>query len=79
MSDRQITVEATGDKQLANEACDEGFKAGVEKLVDVLFQGLITADTPAERKQTLQRFEKGLGIYKDAYQSAKQAVDNVFS
>ncbi|HZN29744.1 MAG TPA: hypothetical protein VFB68_13680 [Xanthobacteraceae bacterium] len=67
------------DKELANSACDDGFKEGVQNMIEILLQGWITAQTPAERKQTVQRFQNGLGIYKDAYQSAKKAIDAVFS
>jgi hypothetical protein len=66
------------DKQLAMDACDQGFKDGVEKMIDVLVQGLIIAKTQSEKKQAVQRFQNGLGIYKDAHVSAQQAIDTVF-
>ncbi len=66
------------DKELANGACDDGFKDGVQKMVEVLLQGWIIAQTPAERKQAAQRFQNGLSLYKDAYQSAQQAITKVF-
>jgi hypothetical protein len=42
------------DKQLAMDACDQGFKDGVEKMIDVLVQGLIIAKTQSEKKQAVQ-------------------------
>ena len=53
--------------QLATEACDQGFQEGVRKMVEILLQG---STTPTEHKQAMQRFRKGLGIYKEAYASA---------
>ena len=67
-----------GDKQLASDACDEGFKGSMQKLVDVLFQGLIAAKTPAEKEKTVRRFQNGLGIWKEAYESAQQSINAVF-
>ena len=65
--------------QLAAEACDQGFRAGVEKMVEILLQGWVIAQNPTEQKQAVQRFRNGLGIYQEAYVSAKQAVAEVFS
>ena len=31
-----------------------------------------------EKKQAVQRFQKGLELYKEAYRSAQQAIDEVF-
>jgi hypothetical protein len=66
------------DKQLASEGCDEGFKNCVQKMVDVLVQGLIAAKTPAKKQEAVQRFQNGLGICKEAYQNAQQAINAVF-
>jgi hypothetical protein len=62
--------------QLATEACDQGFQEGVRKIVEILLQG---STTPTEHKQAMQRFRKGLGIYKEAYANAQQAIAEVFS
>ena len=37
--------------QLAVEACDQGFRAGVEKMVEILLQGWVIAQNPTEQKQ----------------------------
>jgi hypothetical protein len=66
----------TNAAQLANEACDQGFQEGVRKMVEILLQG---STTPTEHKQAMQRFRKGLGIYKEAYANAQQAIAEVFS
>jgi predicted secreted protein len=66
----------TNAGQLANEACDQGFQEGVRKMVEILLQG---STTPTEHKQAMQRFRKGLRIYKEAYASAQQAIAEVFS
>jgi hypothetical protein len=65
--------------QLAAEACDQGFKTGVEKMVGILLDGWVIAQSPSEQKQAVQRFRNGLGLYKEAYAGAKQAVAEVFS
>ena len=65
--------------QLAAEACDQGFSSGVEKMVEILLQGWVIAQNPTEQKQAVQRFKNGLGMYKDAYASAQQAVADVFA
>jgi len=67
------------DKQLASAACDEGFQDGVQKMVEVLLQGWIIAKTQTERKQVAQRFQNGLVLYKEAYHSAQQAINEVFA
>ncbi len=64
---------------LASEACDKGFQVGVEKMVEVLLQGWVIAQSESEKKQAVQRFKTGIGIYKGAYLSAKQAISEVFS
>ena len=79
MAKKAMTARQTGAAQLATEACDQGFQAGVEKMVEILLQGWVIAQNPAEQKQAVQRFKNGLGIYKDAYASAQQAVAEVFS
>jgi hypothetical protein len=66
----------TNAAQLANEACDQGFQEGVRKMVEILLQG---STTPTEHKQAMQRFRKGLGIYKEAYANAQQAIAEVLS
>ena len=68
-----------GEKGFANEGCDEGFKEGVQKMVEVLVQGYIQAKTASEKKQALDRFQKGLAIYKDAYEDAQKAIEAVFT
>ena len=65
--------------QLAAEACDQGFRSGVEKMVEIVLQGWVIAQNPTEQKQAVQRFKNGLGMYKDAYASAQQAVADVFA
>ena len=74
MNDKQVT----SDKQLAGEACDEGFKIAVQQKVDVLFRLWLQAETAADKKKALQQFKNGLGICKDAYQVARQTIDAVF-
>ena len=49
-----------GAAQLATEACDQGFQAGVEKLVKILLQGWVIAQNPSEQKQAVQRFKNGI-------------------
>lgn len=78
MAKKTMTAE-NGAAQLASEACDQGFRSGVEKMVEILLQGWVIAQSPTEQKQAVQRFRNGLGIYKDAYASAQQAVAEVFS
>ena len=34
--------------QLATEACDQGFQDGVRKMVEILLQGWVIAQTPNE-------------------------------
>jgi hypothetical protein len=51
----------------------------VEKMVEVLLQGWVIAQSESEKKQAVQRFKTGIGIYKGAYLSAKQAISEVFS
>jgi hypothetical protein len=76
---RPIDEEHTmNDKALAKEACDSGFMDGVHKSVDILLQGWVIAKTQTEKKQAVQRFQKGLELYKEAYRSAQQAIDEVF-
>jgi len=67
------------EKEFANDGCDAGFKEGVQKMVEVLVQGYILATTAAEKKQVLQRFQKGLEIYKDAYEDAQKTINIVFT
>jgi hypothetical protein len=64
---------------LASEACDQGFQEGVQKMVEVLLQGWVIAQSDTEKKQAVQRFKTGIGIYKGAYLSAKEAIGEVFS
>jgi hypothetical protein len=75
----QLNEDVMSDKQLASEACDEGFKDGIQKMVEVLLQGWIIAKTQTEKKQVVQRFQNGLGMYKEAYKSAQLAIDEVFT
>lgn len=65
-------------RTVSGEACDQGFRAGLEKMVEILLQGWVIAQNPTEQKQAVQRFRNGLGIYHEAYVSAKQAVAEVF-
>ena len=65
--------------QLATEACDQGFQDVVRKMVEILLQGWVIAQTPNEQKQAVQRFRNGLGIYNEAHASAQQAVAEVLS
>jgi hypothetical protein len=78
MAKRAMSAGQTSAAQLAAEACDQGFKGGVEKMVGILLDGWVIAQTPTEQKQAVQRFRNGLGLY-EAYASAKQAVAEVFS
>ena len=70
--------EIMSEKELASEACDAGLNGCVQKMADVLFQGMIAAKTPAEKQQAVQRFQNGLGIWKEAYQNAQQSINAVF-
>jgi len=76
---KAMSTEHANAAQLATEACDEGFRAGVEKMVEILLQGWVIAQNPTEQKQAVQRFRNGLEIYKEAYASAQLAVTDVFS
>jgi hypothetical protein len=75
MAKKTTSARQMSARQLATEACDQGFQDGVRKMVEILLQG---STTPTEHKQAMQRFRKGLGIYK-AYVNAQQAVAEVFS
>ena len=45
--------------QLATEACDQGFQDGVRKMVEILLQGWVIAQTPNEqRKQSGAKISK---------------------
>jgi hypothetical protein len=76
MAEKTTSARQMSAGQLATEACDQGFQDGVRKMVEILLQG---STTPTEHKQAMQRFRKGLGIYKEAYVNAQQAVAEVFS
>jgi len=76
MAKKTTSARQMSARQLATEACDQGFQDGVRKMVEILLQG---STTPTEHKQAMQRFRKGLGIYKEAYVNAQQAVAEVFS
>jgi hypothetical protein len=78
MAKKSIGTRQMGVAQLATEACDRGFQEAVGKMVEILLQGWIIAQTPTEQKQAVQRFRNGLGIYKEAYASAQQAIAEVF-
>ena len=79
MAKRAMSAGQMSAAQLAAEARDQGFKGGVEKMVGILLDGWVIAQTPTEQKQAVQRFRNGLGLYKEVYASAKQAVAEVFS
>jgi hypothetical protein len=66
------------DKQLALDACDEGFKEGVAKLMGVLFANWIDAKKQAGKDEALQRFQLGLSLYKEAREGAETVIGKVF-
>ena len=66
------------DKDLALGACDDGFKAGVQQLMSVLFINWIDAKNQAGKDEALQRFQLGLSLYKDARQGAETVIGKVF-
>jgi len=66
------------DREFARQSCDDGFKEGVQKMFGVLFQEYVVAKTPTQKKQAVERFQAGLGLCKEAYHSAQQAIDAVF-
>jgi hypothetical protein len=50
--------------QLATEACDQGFQDGARKMVEILLQGWVIAQTPNKQKQAVQRFRMVSGSIK---------------
>ena len=67
------------ESEQARQGCDDSFKEGVQKMVGVLLQDYVVAKTPAEKKKAAERFQAGLGICREAYQSAQQAINTVFA
>ena len=66
------------ERELACQGCEDSFKDSVQRTVGVLLQDYVVAKTPAEKKQATERFQAGLGICKEAYQKAQQAINTVF-
>lgn len=67
------------EKELACQGCDDSFKDGVQRMVGVLLQEYVAAKTPAEKRKAAERFQAGLEVCKETYQSAQQAINTVFT
>jgi hypothetical protein len=58
MAKKAISTEQMSAAQLATEACDQGFQQGVEKMVEILLQGWIIAQSPRQKHISIRRAER---------------------